>query len=175
MRKVARVFCLVLLLAGSFAGQADAWKQYKNAEGNFRVLFPGEPQDSVNKNDANMQSHTLMAVEKPVFYTVVYTNMTNEQTVDDANFQVFKNAVFKELPKCQVGAERAASPSVDGFIGRGYRLSCAMPNAQIALTGNLYWGKHHAYALMAMFPDDVSEPATVKTFVESFSVIDPAK
>lgn len=175
MRNPARGILLLLLLASPFAGQADEWKKYKNTDGNFSVLFPGEPQDSVNKSDAGLQSHTLMAQDKPAFYTVVYTNMDNEQPVDDANFEIFKNAVFKALPKCEVGTDQPASPVVDGYIGHVYRLSCAMPNVQLTMTGNLYWGKHHAYAVMAMFPATVNEPATVKTFVESFSVIDPAK
>lgn len=175
MRNSVRGVLLLLLFGCSFAGQADEWKKYQNTSGNFAVMFPGEPQDSVNKNDAEIQSHTLMAQERPAFFTVVYTNMATEQTVDDANYNSFKDAVFKELPKCAVGPEQPASPAVDGYIGHAYRLSCAMPNLQLTMAGNLYWGKHHAYAVMAMFPADIAEPATVKSFVGSFSLIDPAK
>ena len=174
MRNSVRGVLLLLLFACSFAGQADEWKKYKNTNGNFTVLFPGEPQDSVNKNDAEIQSHTLIAQEKPAFFTVVYTNMTTEQTVDDANYNSFKDAVFKELPKCEVGPEQPASRVVEGYIGHAYHLSCAMSNVQLTMTGNLYWGRHHAYAVMAMFPAGIAEPPSVKAFVQSFSVIDPA-
>lgn len=175
MRNVVRISCLFLLVTCSFAGQTDAWKQYKNADGNFRVLFPGEPQDSVNKAGPGLQSHTLMAQQNPAFYTVVYTIMENEQSVDNDTFEVFKSSVFKELPKCTVGQDKPASPLVEGYIGHFYQLNCALQNVQLTMRGNLYWGKHHAYAVMAMFPAGVTEPGEVKTFMESFSLIDPAK
>jgi len=89
---------------------------------------------------------------------------------------VFKNAVFKELPKCEAGAEQPASPAVEGYIGRSYRLSCDMPNTRMAIVGNLYWGKHYAFAVMTMFPASAAEAtSTEKKFFDSFAVIDPAK
>jgi len=175
MRHMVRALLILLLLSSPFAGQTGNWKKYSNTNGNFTVLFPGEPQDSVNKKDDSIDSHTLVAVEKPVYYTVVYTSMVNDQSVDDANFSTFRDAVFKELPKCRVDAEQPASPVMTGFIGHSYRLSCAMPNVRLLMTGNLYWGKHYAYAVMAMFPDGITPPEAVKMFVESFSVANSAK
>ena len=167
---------LILSLAGPLAAQTSEWKRYKNTDGNFTVLFPGEPADSVNKTEQGAQSHTLLAKEGSAFYTVVYTVMTSTQTVDEATFQVFKNAVFKELPKCEPGAEQQASPAMEGYLGRSYRLSCDMPNTRVTIIGNLYWGKHYAFAVMTMFPASVSEPADAeKKFVESFAVLNPEK
>jgi hypothetical protein len=174
-RRVSRL-CLLLLLAIPFAGQTNQWKRYKNTDGNFSVLFPGEPKDSVNQTEGDAKSHTLLATEKPAVYTVVYTTIPSPQPVDESTFNVFKNAVFKELPKCEPGTEQPAAPAITGYIGHWYRLSCDMPNSKITVTGNLYWGKHYAFAVMAMFPDSAAEPAAgVKKFIESFSVIDPAK
>ena len=175
MRLLVRAFVLLLLLSSPFAGQTGNWKKYTNTEGSFSVLFPGEPQDSVNQKDDKIDSHTVVSVEKPVFYTVVYTNMADDQRVDEANFKTFRDAVFKQLSKCQMDAEQTASPAMDGYIGHRYRLNCAMPNVRLAMTGNLYWGKHHAYAVMAMFPQSTTPPEQVKMFVESFSVVNSAK
>ncbi|MGC2743018.1 MAG: hypothetical protein WA672_07505 [Candidatus Angelobacter sp.] len=167
---------LILSLAASpLAAQTKAWTKYKNTNGNFTVLFPGEPADSVNKTGEGVQSHTLLAKDGSVIYTVIYTAMTSAQTVDEATFQVFKKAVFNELPKCEAGAEQAL-PAMEGYIGHGYRLSCNMPNTTVTIVGNLYWGKHYAFAVMTMFPASVAEPtSTEKQFADSFGVVDPAK
>lgn len=166
--------CLLLFLALSLAGQTADWTQYDNQEGNFSVLFPGQPNDSVNKSDATIQSHTLMAREDRVIYTVVYTAMSSDQKVDDATYGVFRDAVFKELPKCDVEAEKSPSLVLNGYIGHWYRLSCNMPNTKVIVEGNLYWGKRNAYAVMAMFPSDVNRPQAEAKFLVSFSVLNPA-
>ena len=176
MRSLLSVVLILSLAAAPLAAQTSEWKRYKNTDGNFSVLFPGEPADSINKTEEGAQSHTLLAKEGSAVYTVVYTLMTSAQTVDEATFQVFKNAVFKELPKCEADGEQPASPALEGYIGHGYRLSCDMPNTKVAIVGNLYWGKHYAFAVMTMFPASVAEPtSTEKQFVDSFAVIDPAK
>ena len=50
------------------------------------------------------------------------------------------------------GKEQAPAPALEGYIGHWYQLSCAMPNVKVAIEGNLYWGKHYAYAVMVMYP-----------------------
>ncbi len=176
MRKLLSGILMLLLAAGPLAAQTSEWKRYKNTNGNFAVLFPGEPGDTVNKTEDGSQSHTLLAREDKAFYTVVYTVMTSEQKVDNVTFEAFKNGVFKELPKCDVGAEQPASPKLEGYIGHAYRLSCDMPNARVTIVGNLYWGKRYAFAVMIMFPASVAEPtAAEEKFTESFAVIDAAR
>jgi len=152
MRKLLSGTLILLLAAAPLAAQTGEWKRYKNTDGNFTVLFPGEPQDTVNKAEEGIQSHTLLAREDKAFYTVVYTVMTAEQKVDDATYRAFKDGVFKELPKCESGAEQPVSPVLQGYVGHGYRLSCDMPNAKVTIVGNLYWGKHYAFAVMTNVP-----------------------
>ena len=175
MRKLLSSVLILLLAAGPLAAQTSEWKRYKNTHGNFTVLFPGEPTDTVNKTEEGAQSHTLLAKEVTALYTVVYTVMTSEQKVDDATYQAFKTGVFNELPKCEAGAEQPASPALEGYIGHAYRLNCDMPNAKVTIVGNLYWGKRYAFAVMTMFSSSAAEPTATKKFVESFAVIDAAK
>src|SRR5262245_13083057 len=147
----------VLLCLGTvFSAQTDEWKQYKNTAGNFSVLFPGEPADTVNRERPTIQSHTLMAMQRPSGYMVVYTNTSAEQKLDDATFQIFKSGFLKQLPKCEVRSEEAQSPAIRGYIGHRYMLNCDA----VVLAGNLYWGKHYAYAVMATYPTNSSEPPT---------------
>jgi hypothetical protein len=176
MRRTVSRLCLLVLLAIPFAGQTNQWKRYKNTDGNFSVLFPGEPEDSVNQTQGDAKSHTFLAKENAAVYTVVYASISSPQPVDENTFSAFKTTVFKEHPKCEPSTERSAEPAITGYIGHWYRMSCELPNGKVTILGNLYLGKHYDFAVMAAFPDSASEPtAGVNKFIESFSVIDPAK
>lgn len=162
---------LLLFLALPLAGQSAGWKQYSNQEGNFSAIFPGQLQDSVNRSDEQIKSHTLMAKEAGAIYTVVYSTMSSDQKVDDATYQVFRDAVFRELPKCDVEVEQAPAPALNGYIGHWYRLNCNMGNTRVMIEGNLYWGKRYAYAVMAMFPAGADRPQAETDFLRSFAVL----
>lgn len=169
MSKLLLRSCLLFLLAVSLTGQTSNWKKYDNKDGNFTVWFPGEPQDSPNGDQNSVKSHTLMARDGRAIFTVIYTVHSGPQAVDDATYQVFKNAVFKELPKCATEVEKAPSLAIDSYIGHWYRLNCDMPG-KVFIEGNLYWGKNYAYAVMAMYPGSVERPQMEQQFLDSFSV-----
>src|SRR5689334_8157562 len=114
MRRAVSGLVILLLLSSPFTEQTAEWKTYRNTDGNFSVLFPGTPTDSINKTDAEIRSHTLMVVDKPVVYSVVYSAMNSAQTVNDATYQVFKSSVFKELPNCEASTEGPPAPAING-------------------------------------------------------------
>lgn len=171
IRKLVLPALAIYLLALPLAAQTDVWKKYDNKGGNFTVLFPEDPQDTVNSSDESVQSHTLMARYESAIYTVIYTAHSSPQAVDNATYEVFKAAVFKELPKCTVDSEQAPTPALDGYIGHWYHLTCDMPNTKVLIDGNLYWGKNYAYAVMVMYPVNVAQPTTEKKFWDSFSAL----
>jgi len=166
---------LLLFLAASLTGQAGEWKAYRSVPGNFAMMFPAEPQDTVNKSDKDIESHNLMVQTNSTIYLVTYAAMVNLQPVNDATYEVYKNAVFKELPKCGIDSEKAADPAIQGYIGHLYKMTCDMPNTKVTAEGNLYWGKHYAYAVMVMYSSSGVRPEGAKKFLESFSVIDQQK
>jgi hypothetical protein len=175
MRRLISAFWIVLLLATPFAGQTDEWKRYKNTDGNFTVLFPGEPKDSTNEIPGGMTSHTLQIVKAPAVYTMVWTFIDAKQTVTDANFEIFKTSFLSKLPKCTVAADQPASPALPDYIGHEYQLNCDLPQGKVTIVGSLYWGKHYSYAVMGIFSATVPQPTDVKKFVESIMLIDPGK
>jgi len=175
MRRATLGSLFLALLSISCFGQTDGWKRHTNNAGNFTALFPVDPQDSVNKSDNEIESHTLLAQQSPFIYTVIYTNMKGEQQVNEATYETFKNAVFKELPKCEVGTEAPPAPAIENYIGHWYRLNCDMTPNKVTVLGNLYWGKHHAYAVMVMYRSDLTEPAAGRSFLKSFAVLDQSK
>lgn len=171
MRRALSCSLLAILLALPFSGQTAQWKEHKDTTGNFTAMFPGDPKDSVNQNDKDIESHTLLAIDAPFYYTVIYTAMKTDQKVDNETYEVFKNAVFKELPSCEVGKDGAAAPPVAGYVGRWYHLNCATAPNKITIVGNLYWGRRYAYAVMVMFPATQTEPPTTTKFLNSFAVL----
>jgi len=175
MRRALLCSFVVFLVTVPFLAQTQQWKRHKNPAGNFTVLFPADPQDSLNKKDADIESHTLLAVDKPFYYMVIYTAMASDQTVDDSTYKIFKDAVFAQLPKCEVGSERSAQPVLGGYIGRLYRLHCDTKPNNVNIIGNIYWGKRYAYAVLLMFPDGSTEPSTTDKFLDSFAVLQPGQ
>jgi hypothetical protein len=175
MRRLVPGFWIMLLFTTLWMGQTDEWKKYKNTEGNFTVLFPGEPQDIANERISGTTSHGLLAQKMPVVYVVVWSVLDVAQPVNDANFEAFKNTVFNSLPKCTAGSDQPASPTFQGYIGHRYRLNCDPPQGKMTVVGSLYWGKRYSFAVMATFPANVPDPTEVKKFMESFAVIDPDK
>jgi hypothetical protein len=122
-----------------------------------------------------MSSHTLQILKPPAVYTLVWTFIEANQTVTEANFEVFKTSFLSKLPKCTVAADQPASPALSEYIGHEYQLNCDLPQGKVTIVGSLYWGKHYSYAVMGIFPSTLPQPANMKRFVESITLIDPAK
>jgi len=166
---------LLVLLTLPLAGQNDTWKKYDNATGNFSVLLPAEPQDTALPETGGIEAHVLVAQEKGVRFTVISASFAREQPVDDANYGEYKAGVLSKLPNCEVGAEQQPAPALSGYIGHWYKLNCIASNDKITIEGNLYWGKHYSYAVLALFAAGAEEPPAVKKFTGSFALLKPEK
>jgi hypothetical protein len=164
--RLSLLLCLTVLLRA----QTNEWRAYKNIDGNFHVLFPVEPKDTVNPAQEPIHSHTFLAMYNAAGYTVIYATQPKEEPVDEASFEEYKKDFLKELPKCEVAKDQPAAPAIQGFVGHWYRLTCA----DVKMVGNLYWGKHYAYAVLVIFPNNIEEPPDTKRFIDSFSLIAPA-
>lgn len=176
MRRFSLCCSLLALLALPVSGQNDAWKKYDNAAGNFSVLLPAEPQDTaLPGGPAGIQARVLVAQDNGVRFTVISASFTQEQPVDDANYKEYKAGVLSKLPNCEVGAEQQPSPALTGYLGHWYKLNCNASNNKITVEGNLYWGKHHSYAVLALFAAGAEEPAGVKKFTSSFALLNSGK
>lgn len=165
---------LVLLAAGSVAAQSLNWREYKNSGGNFSVLMPSDPSDTAN-HDPEGDSHTVQATDHSVGYTIFYVKFSQDQAVNDANFKAHRDAFLANFADCTLFSEQTATPAISGFVGGSYRLNCKLPGAKTRNIGNLYLGKHYFYGVFALFVPESSEPPNVEKFVDSFTVVDPAK
>ena len=170
---------LILCLTATLAAQTE-WKKYEEPDGNFSVLFPGEPKDTVSPSrEGTESSHGFSASDGSVYVGVFYADLKQEQKVDEANYEAYKKPFFSRFPNCKELNSTVVSPAFSGYIGHGYRLECEGQNAKgqivsATLVVNLYFGKHFLYMLTAgstITPD----PPTIKKFMDSFSVTDVSK
>jgi len=171
-----RVLALFLLtcLALPFAGQTDQWQRYKNDGGNFSALMPGQPTENVN-GEGDKASHTIQLISGTIGYTVVYVSNSAEQPVNEETFKIYRDAFLKGLPQCNLVKEDSTSHPLQGYIGRWYRMSCDIGSVKMSFIGNLYWGKHYAYAVLAMFSGASQDPPEAEKFYNSFSVLGSSK
>lgn len=166
---------LLICLTASLTGQTAPWQKYRNVAGNFAVLLPVEPKETTTGDTPATTSHTIQAIAEAVSYTIVYVTLDEEQEVTEANYKTYKEGVLKELSTCTVLDEQPAAPAIPGYIGRWYRMNCDISNTKLTFVGNLYWGKHYAYAVLGMFATAPTDPPSIKKFVNSFGVIDASK
>lgn len=131
--------------------------------------MPDQPKESVTGG-----AHTIVGSSVGAGYLVVYVVTQAEQTVNEATFTVYRDSFLKGLPQCEMTAEGPPLPAIPGHVGHSYRLNCNMDGKK-TFVGNLYWGKHYAYAVLVLFPSGSSDPAPGRQFLDSFSVIDPEK
>jgi hypothetical protein len=166
---------LLVFLAASLAGQTNEWHTYRNVEGNFSALLPGEPAENVSTDADGTTTHTVQTVSDSVVFLVVFVSAPSEQPVNETTFNVYRDAFLKGLPKCDLVKEDAPSPAVTAHVGHWYRLNCTVEEKKFIFIGNLYWGKNRAYAVLSMYPEAPSDPPAARKFINSFAVIDPDK
>lgn len=179
-RRILSPALFIFCLAGPLAAQAQ-WKRYEEPEGNFSVLFPGQPKkDTVGPIQEGIESSNgFSASDGSVHVGVFYVHIKQERKVDEANFDAYKKYFFSGFPKCVELNTTAASPVFPSYIGHAYRLECQGQNAQ-GQTGreivvvNLYFGKHFSYVLTAG-STITPEPRIIHEFLDSFSVTDVSK
>ena len=174
MRYSVLAIFLLTCLASPFAGQTDQWHRYRNDGGNFSVLILGDPQDAVN-GEGPQASHTIQSISGGIGYTIVYVANPTEQPVDEPTFKIYRDAFLKGLPQCDMSKEDPVSHPLAGYVGRWYRMNCDISGKKMTFTGNLYWGKHYAYAVLAMFQTATTDPPQSSKFYNSFSVLDSSK
>jgi hypothetical protein len=166
---------LLVCLTASLAGQINEWRNYRNVNGNFSALMPGEPKETESTDTDGATTHTIQAISDSVVYVVIYVAAPSEQPVNEATFNVYRDAFLKGLPNCDLVKEDAPSTAFPQHVGHWYRLNCTVDGQKYTFVGNLYWGKHRAYAVLSMFTSAPSDPPPAKKFIDSFAVIDADK
>jgi hypothetical protein len=157
----------MLALATVFLATAFAqteWKEFLFPEGNFRVLFPDNPEQQV---DAERSRHQFSVTTGTASYGLEYLDQTPEtdweNTVDrerDAIVGRFAGAVIKE--------ERT---SVEGYPGKWIRFVGEKTSGELII----YVVRQRLYVLHALVPNSAPRPEGFSTFLNSFRLLTKPK
>lgn len=169
MRTVLKAMLLVSL-AAICSAQTD-WQPYRNTDGNFSALMPTTPSEIYTHDFDSGTTHTIRSVDQGAGFMVVYEKAKGEHTVDQASYDAYERGVLQSLGECKIEDKAGASLAVPNTIGAWYRMDCTVGQTPMYLVGNLYWGKHYAYAVMVAYPHSSAIPPIDK-FVNSFGLID---
>jgi len=175
------IFLVALLLSCKRPSQpelSNSWKDFKSQEGNFAAQFPQPPEDKLLDEEKDVATtRGAKAISENVIYDTIYGSFTEEQPINEADFETFKNANYKGLEKCMTFAQGLAWPVLEGYRGRQYKAHCTTEDGiELIEVMNIYLGKRHAYSMTVTWRSDDPEPVQdERKFLASIRLLDPAK
>jgi hypothetical protein len=156
---------------------SNSWTDFRSQEGNFAAQFPQPPEGKLLDEEKDVATtRGAKAISEDVIYDTIYGSFTEEQPINEADFETFKNANYKGLGKCMTFAQGLAWPVLEGYRGRQYKTHCTTDDGtELTEVMNIYLGKRHAYSMTVMWRSDDPEPQDEKRFLASIRLLDPAK
>lgn len=151
-----------LFLATTFA-QAE-WKEFTFADGNFRVVFPNNPQ---RLRGAHRNLHQFSAIAGPESYGVAYADYspgTDWKSAVDGK----RDSIVSRLGGSVVDEK---STSLAGYPGKWVRF--IGPNTRGELT--IYLVGNRLYLLHAFAPKNIKRPRNFSKFLNSFRLLSRPK
>jgi hypothetical protein len=157
---------------------SNSWTDFRSQEGNFAAQFPQPPEDKLLDEEKDVATtRGAKAISEDVIYDTIYGSFTEEQPINEADFETFKNANYKGLGKCMTLAQGLAWPMLEGYRGRQYKAHCTTEDGtELIEVMNIYLGKRHAYSMTVTWRSDDPEPVQdERKFLASIRLLDPAK
>ena len=151
-----------LFLATAFA--QSGWKEFTSTEGNFRVLFPENPQQQT-LSERNL--HQFSAAAGSESYGLAYADYplgTDWENVVNAE----RDSILNGLGGSVVDEKRT---SVEGYPGKFIRFVGQNTSGELTI----YFAGQRLYVLHAFAPKSVSRPENFSTFLNSFRLLSKAK
>ena len=151
-----------LFLATAFA--QTGWKEFTSTEGNFRVLFPEDPQQQT-LSERNL--HQFSAAAGSESYGLAYADYplgTDWENVVNAE----RDSILNGLGGSVVDEKRT---SVEGYPGKFIRFVGQNTSGELTI----YFAGQRLYVLHAFAPKSVSRPENFSTFLNSFRLLSKAK
>ena len=157
---------------------SNSWTDFRSQEGNFAAQFPQPPEDKLLDEEKDVATtRGAKAISEDVIYDTIYSSFTEEQPINEADFETFKNANYKGMGKCMTLAQGLAWPVLEGYRGRQYKAHCTTEDGtELIEVMNIYLGKRHAYSMTVTWRSDDPEPVQdERKFLLSIRLLDPAK
>jgi len=158
MRASKMLALAALFLATAFA--QSEWKEFTFPEGNFRVLFPEDPQQQMDAGRSRHQFSVTLGTES---YGVEYAEHTPEADWEKAVNQE-RDSIVNRLAGSVINEERT---SVEGYPGKWVRFVGQNTSGELII----YFVRQRLYVLHAFVPNSVPRPENFSTFLNSFRLL----
>jgi hypothetical protein len=151
-----------LLLATAFA--QTEWKEFTSADGNFRVLFPDDPQEKTGTEQNLHQFSTTAGSES---YGLVYSDYSPGADWENA-VNTERDSIVNGLGGSVVNEKRT---SVEGYPGKWIRFVGQNTSGELTI----YFVGQRLYVLHAFGPKNAPRPENFSTFLNSFRLLSKPK
>src|SRR6266849_463055 len=147
-----------MFVATTFA--QTEWKEFTSPEGNFRVVFPGTPQQQMG---AERNLHQFSATAGTESYGLAYADYPPGTDWESA-VNGERDSIVKGLGGSVVDEKRT---SVEGYPGKWVRFVGQNTSGELAI----YFVGFRLYSLHAFAPKGVPRPENFSKFLNSFRLL----
>jgi hypothetical protein len=151
-----------LFLATTFA--QTEWKEFTSADGNFRVLFPDNPQQQTG-TERNL--HEFSATAGAESYALAYADYSPGTDWENA-VNGERDSIVNSVGGSVVDERRT---SVEGHPGKWIRFVGQNTSGELAI----YFVGRRLYVLHAFAPKSAPRPENFSTFLNSFRLLSKPK
>jgi hypothetical protein len=159
----AKMLALTSLFLATALAQTE-WKEFTSSEGNFRVLFPDDPQQ---QTDAERNLHQFSATAGAESYALAYADYSPaadwENLVDRE-----RDSIVNSLGGSVVDEKRT---SVGGYPGKWVRFVGQNTSGELTI----YFVGQRLYVLHAFAPKSAKRPQGFSEFLNSFRLLSKPK
>jgi hypothetical protein len=155
----SKALALAALFLATTLAQAE-WKEFTFPDGNFRVVFPNDPQ---RLRGAHRNLHQFSAIAGPESYGVAYADYSPGTDWKSA-VNGRRDSIVSRLGGSVVDEK---STSVAGYPGKWVRFVGPNTRGELAI----YLVGHRLYLLHAFAPKNVRRPRNFSRFLNSFRLL----
>jgi len=159
----SKILALTSLFLATVLAQTE-WKEFTSSDGNFRVLFPDNPQQ---QTDAERNLHQFSATAGSESYGLEYAYQSPNTDLESA-VNGERDSIVNSLGGSVVDEKRT---SVEGYPGKWVRFVGQNTSGELTI----YFVRQRLYVLHAFAPKSAPRPENFSTFLNSFRLLSKPK
>lgn len=159
----SKILALTMLFLATTFAQTE-WKEFISPDGDFRVLFPDNPQQ---KTGTERNLHQFSTTAGNESYELVYSDYSPVTDWENA-VNTERDSIVNGLSGSVVNEKRT---SVEGYPGKWIRFVGQNMSGELTI----YFVGRRLYVLHAFAPKNAPRPENFSTFLNSFRLLSKPK
>jgi len=160
--RASQMLALAALFLATALAQTE-WEEFSFPEGNFRVLFPENPQQQM---DPERNIHQFSVTTGTASYGLEYADAPEADSEKALNRE--RDSIVGRFAGSVINEERT---SVEGYPGKWIRFVGEKTSGELVI----YFVRQRLYVLHALVPNTVPRPEGFSTFLNSFRLLTKPK